>query len=401
MVTGYEILIWAGFVLSIASIMIVSRKSMWLGLTLGAVVLGFTCTTPENFVLVVYLTLTDPSILFLALGVALIPIMGGALEEGGLMDDLVNNLRIGKKAFLVFSPGLLGMLPIPGGALLSCPLVNKAGEGVSGRRKAAINVWYRHVFVMLYPLASLLPTTKMAGINLYVGMVYLIPGAILFLILGYIFMLRGVKGKAVYQGRIKPADLFVSLGVFIVTPMLHFSLTYMFPFIYTEFHMVVAVSIGLALSFYVGGLGVNRLKPVIKKMKPWNFGLIILGMFLFLNVFQASEAPDLIAGVAMPKVVFLVIIGAVLGFVTGRLTAPIAIMVPIYFSRFGLKVLDPLTFAVIFLAVFLGYVVSPVHPCVSVSLEYFKVSYKEVMKVMGAPTLAALAVIFVFTFFVL
>jgi integral membrane protein (TIGR00529 family) len=395
----FEVLIWSGFVLSIVYVMYISRKSVWVGLSLGALVLGVTCMNMADLPGVVWDTLTDLSILFLALAVALIPILGGALEEGGLMDDLVKNLRIGKRPFLIFSPGLLALLPIPGGALLSAPLVNKSGEGVSPRRKAAINVWYRHAFVMVYPLGAILICTKMADINLYVGMLYVLPGSLLLLLLGYIFLIRKVEGKTEYKGSIDRRELFVSLGVFLIAPLFHFSLTsissYLFHQDYTEFNMVVAVTIGLLVSFFAGGLRPKHLKPIAKKMKPWNFGLIIIGLFLFLNVFQASEAPEVIASVDIPRVVFLVLIGAVLGFVTGRISAPVAIMIPIYLVRFGEAGLDPIIFAIMFLSVFMGYIISPVHPCLSVSLEYFKADYKELFKVMAIPTLLTILILFV------
>jgi len=62
--------------------------------------------------------------------VAIIPLIGGGLEESGRMAELVSNLRIGRRAFLASSPALLGMLPMPGGALLSAPLVEREGEEV-------------------------------------------------------------------------------------------------------------------------------------------------------------------------------------------------------------------------------------------------------------------------------
>ena len=394
-----DLVIWTGFVLSIIYLMVISRKAMWVGLSVGALVLGLTCMDIVDIPGVVLDTITDPSILFLALAVALIPILGGALEEGGLMDDLVKNLRIGKKAFLIVSPGLLALLPIPGGALLSAPLVNKSGAGVSPRRKAAINVWYRHAFVMVYPLGAILTCTKMADINLYVGMLYVLPGSLLLLLLGYIFLVRKVEGRTEYKGSIDPKELFVSLGVFIIAPMLHFSLSSITSFLfdneYTEFNMVLAVAVGLLVCFYAGGLRPRHLRPIAKKMKPWNFGLIIIGLFLFLNIFQASDAPGVIASVEIPRVVFLVVIGAVLGFVTGRTTAPLAIMLPIYLVRYGGEGLEPITFSIMFLSIFMGYVISPVHPCVSVSLEYFKASYKDLFKVMVVPTLLTIILLFI------
>jgi len=55
-------------------------------------------------------------------------------------------------------------------------------------------------------------------------------------------------------------------------------------------------------------------------------------------------------------------------------------------------------FAVTYFAIYLGYVISPVHPCVSVSIEYFSISMSAFLRRMALPVaivgLADLAVAF-------
>ena len=83
---------------------------------------------------------------------------------------------IGKKGFMAFAPALLGMLPMPGGALMSAPLLKKAGKGVPAELKAAANVWFRHIMLLVYPLSpSLIASAKIAGIDLYKGVFSLAP----------------------------------------------------------------------------------------------------------------------------------------------------------------------------------------------------------------------------------
>ena len=88
------------------------------------------------------------------------------MQESGQMDRLVNDLRIGKRTFLVLSPALVGMLPVPGGALLSSPLVERVGEGMEEKTKAALNVWFRHVLLIVYPFSpALIASAKIAGLG--------------------------------------------------------------------------------------------------------------------------------------------------------------------------------------------------------------------------------------------
>ena len=90
-------------------------------------------------------------------------------------------------------PGILGTLPMPGGAGISAPMVAALdGEGKLGAAdKAAVNYYFRHTIELVWPLypafiltASLsgLSVSALSGINLYVPLV-LIP-------LGYFFLLR-------------------------------------------------------------------------------------------------------------------------------------------------------------------------------------------------------------------
>ncbi len=387
-------LIWLGFFLSIALLMLIARKSLWIALTVAAIILGSFSLSVYEIGEEILNTLTDSSILLLALSVGMIPMIGGVMETSGLMDDLVENLRMKKRLFLAFSPALMGMLPMPGGALLSAPIIKKGGKGVSNDRKSAVNVWFRHLLLLIYPLGALLATTKMAGLDLYLAILYLIPGFLLMLVLGYLFLLRDVEGKIEY-GRFKPKKLAIALGIILAAPLIHLSLM-MFDNAIPEVYLLIGVSISLALALYFGRTGLNGIKNVSLKMKPWNFALIIIGMFLFLNIFEASDTPGVIASLAVSKAILLVVIGAILGFATGRVQVPVSILLPIYFSKYGVEAMMALPFALMFFSIFMGYIISPVHPCISVSLEYFRSSFKDFLKNMMIPTAMGLFVAFIF-----
>jgi len=46
-------------------------------------------------------------------------------------------------------------------------------------------------------------------------------------------------------------------------------------------------------------------------------------------------------------------------------------------------------------AVFIGYMISPVHPCVSFSLEFFETKYKDFVKKLALPGIISLASIYI------
>jgi len=80
---------------------------------------------------------------------------------------------------------------------------------------------------------------------------------------------------------------------------------------------------------------------------------------------------------------------------------PASIIIPVFLARHSLEAMPLPSFAVMYFSVFLGYLVSPVHPCVSVSLEYFKSGLSQYTKKLALPTIVSLAVAFAVAFFLL
>jgi len=109
-----------------------------------------------------------------------------------------------------------------------------------------------------------------------------------------------------------------------------------------------------------------------------------LGMFLYLHVFQASDADSIIAGLPLPPLMLAVVAGFVLSICTGRVQLPASIVLPVYLAT--VEVITPTVFALIYIAIFFGYIISPVHPCLVVTCEYFNVSIKEMIRKLAIPT---------------
>ncbi len=376
---------WVGFVVSLVIILAVARKSLPLALFCGAIVLGlFTMPVITIFDKILF-TLTDLSIIFLALAMGVIPMIGGAMKQSGQMDDLVNNLRIGRKGLMALSPAIMGLLPMPGGALLSAPILEKGGEGVPNDLKVAINDWFRHLFVMIYPLSSaLIASAKISDLSVYTAMLYLMPTFFFALFLGYVFFVRRVKGSIDYSSPFSLKKLVVPFAIIFVAPILDFLLKKILILPVKEIATLIGVITAFVLACLISKVKLN-LWDITKKMKAWNFTLIILGMFLFLHIFQSSNIADLIARIPLPTITLCVVAGFILGIATGRVLLPASIVLPVYLAS---AAITPSVFALIYTSIFFGYVISPVHPCVAVSIEYFNVPLKKFFALLVIPTFA-------------
>ncbi len=379
---------WIGFSLSLVALALVSRRDLALGMAVATVVLALFTQSFGSFGGALWSTISDPSVLLLALVVGIIPLIGGVLDVSGEMDRLVANLRIGVRPFLALAPALLGMLPMPGGTLLSAPLVERATETGQADVKAAINVWFRHVLLLVYPLGpALIASAKVAHLEVYGVIPYLALPFALTLGLGYLFLLRRVHGRRVQRGPFSPVGLAIPLFIILAAPVLDLVLEQSLHLPVAEIGTAVGVLVSLSLAVALGRLRPSALAGIVVKARPWRYVLIILAMFAFLNVFTTSGVPERIGALSLPPVLLCVVIGAALGMITGRIQAPMLILVPIYLSTQG--AMSGPAFAVTYFAVFLGYLLTPIHPCISVSLEYFDTPLGPFLRRLALPTAAA------------
>jgi len=382
---------WIGFSFSLVFLLVMARWSLWMAMFGAALVLGLFTLPLGELASAVGRVFADPSVMLLGLAVSIIPLIGGTLERTGRMDSLVNNMRIPRQAFVGVSPALLGMLPMPGGALLSAPLVERAG-GAPADVRAAANVWFRHALLIVYPLsASLITAAKLADLEVWQVLPYQLPAFALTLGLGYVFFLRRFDGKMPKRGAFSLGGLLVPLGILLVAPGLDFAFKQLPGLPVPELATVIGVSVSLLLATWKR-LQLRELGSMVTQGRPWRFGLIVVGMFAYLAVFRASGAAQLIADLALSPQALCVGFALLLGLATGREQAPASIVIPIFLAAFG--AMTPWAFAVTYFAIYIGFVMSPVHPCVTVSAEYAGTTLGGLLKRMLIPSLLALGAVF-------
>ena len=183
---------WLSFIIVIGIVMALSKYELGIILTLGA--LGFAILAGVDFLQSLINVITDLSILALIVIMVLVPILGGIMEESGLMMEMIQKMRISKKSSLMMIPALFGLLPVPGGALMSAPIVQQIDAEENANVKVSINVWYRHMLILIYPVSSaLIIASKLTNINLYTLVLGLLPALIVMWLIGYITLVRNVS----------------------------------------------------------------------------------------------------------------------------------------------------------------------------------------------------------------
>ncbi len=379
------------FLLIIALILIFSKKELSVVLGISAIIFGL--LTQVNIINSMIEVIINPSIVLLALSVLLIPILGGIMEESGLMLELIQNMKVSKKVALMVSPALFGLLPVAGGALMSAPIVDQIDPALDSNRKVAINVWYRHVLLLIYPLSSaILVASVLSGISLYLIVLALLIPFILMVFVGYFTLLKPVdKSKESTNRNLKL--VFHNLIPLIIAPIIDFLGRLFFPISFPELFVFIGLIISISIALKFAKMNVFNIKEISRKMKVWRFPLLIISMFLFLSIFLESGVPEQIGALNLHFALFISI-GFILGFTTGRVQLPSSILIPIYLIQNLVLSMPIIDFVFLYFAIYLGYLITPLHPCLAYNINYFKTNYIKSFKHIVIPTLICFGILY-------
>ncbi|GEA14118.1 MAG: uncharacterized protein PWR22_922 [Moorella sp. (in: firmicutes)] len=354
---------------------------------------------PVAFLGMAWQATRSPATLELEVILALIMLFEHLLGEQGYLERMLQGLRgliRNRRLVMALLPAFIGLMPSAGGALFSAPLVGQAAArtAIAAEEKSFINYYYRHIweyFLPLYP--GVLLASRLSGIPLPHLIAALAPYGLLVILLG-IPALRRVKIEPEGEGREGlPAgrrtlarELFLSiLPVLVVVALV------------LVFHVEVGLAVGVVLLFL---LVRHRYTP----LKFWHLCreaiavktlLLVWGVMLFKEVLVDTRAvdglPSLLAMLPVPEFLIFGLISFLVGMLTGLTVAYVGIAFPIVMTAVGGQISLPLA-VFIFVAGFTGNMLTPMHLCLALTVDFFKADLRKVLRMMVGPEAALLAV---------
>ncbi|MEM4532043.1 MAG: DUF401 family protein [Desulfurococcaceae archaeon] len=278
-------------------------------------------------------------------------------------------------------PAILGLLPVPGGAIMSAPIVDSIGSkiGLDYERKLFINVWFRHVIFIIYPLSSVLVLTSvLTGQNLWSIIIKQIPVALLMLIIGYAIGFYRLNKNSYTFSLEKKSD--TSLLVKVLTPLLSTVILAIIlsPIVdgkmstlFTRLSLIISTIIGIALLMIISKTNLKTLFSTIQSKEVVELVLIgFTSMFLrtILKHMELSGIQSCLPG--FHPLLIIIGIPVIFSLIGGLVSSSIALSIPIVAS---LMKIDLEIASLIYLSAFMGYLVSPLHLCYVYSAQYYKV----------------------------
>jgi uncharacterized protein len=406
--------------LSFFGILIAYRFRLSLGLSILAFSIILTLWTGAGFdgFLYQYHSILLPENYVLLIVIVLLLFFTEALDKTNKMKRTIDALKSwlkSKKLLLVGFPALVGLLPMPGGALFSAPLVDvvDSEKKLKPELKVAINYWFRHIWEYWWPLyPGIILAIKYS--TLPSGLFYLIQIPFTFASFagGYYFIIHRfvpktqrlkfgeINFKEISQALIPIAILvIVSLIGSFTLPGLGMSKT-----LANLVAMVIALVLGYFVIFFGKSEAVFQSLKMFKKNNTWEMIFIVLGIELFSTALKiplgGNEAITLVTGMrdeflrmGIPILLVIALIPFISAAVTGVAFGFVGASFPIVFALIGpnphLNVLmATTTFA--YGCGYVGMILSPVHSCFVVTNQYFKTSIFSAYKYIFLPMLVIL-----------
>ncbi len=409
------------------------RVGLWVAILAGSLAIAFTCgLSPLLWFKTAAEVLVHKEFVLLAVMLFFIMLLSSVQESTGqskrLVEGIERYLRWPRIRLVIF-PALVGLLPMPGGALFSCPMLKAAAKDISmtEEHKALINYWFRHIWEAAWPLyPGYILICSLLGIPLSRLWIYTFPLVFFSFVTGWFFYMRPLgrsrllrnaadcalpgdaaqaehAGKEAQAARCEEARNAPSLGA-VLMEALPIAVTLLgagvfaliidvaAPALPSQFAFICSLflAIGLALYQNRGRLSVPLPRLAFSR-GMCRMVLLVYTIFIFKDVVGASglvadigAMGDSRTGIYLLFIILPLLCGILTGIMVGFVGACFPILIGVLEHMDMREEFLPL----IVLAMVTGncgQMLSPLHVCLVVSCEYFKVTFSGLLRYLIGP----------------
>ena len=354
--------------ISIATILILIRRfHVSVAVIVGAFVLGI-LTLGLNCFDVMFSTVTSFQTLKFLIIITLAFTLAYSMKESGALDMITqSSLSLFGKASTFVIPAMIGLLPMPGGAIVSAVMLRDIVKSfkISPEKATFLNYWFRHVWACLDPIY---PSVIITLAILEIGYLTLLKSTYLITLAMIAFGLPFVS----LERSNNPKDL---RGFLYLTPILIVVVL-----------TVLGVDLTVSLTVAVSLLYIFRkpsLREVAKKAINLKIYLLIVALLyykdLIIKTGSSHELFEDLTSLGIPQPITATILSFVLGFVTGIESGYAALAIPLLtpFTGIGEKLVAKNLMLVVGAGI-LGVMFSPLHLCLILTREYYSANLEKV-----------------------
>jgi integral membrane protein (TIGR00529 family) len=337
--------------------------------------------------------------------------LSSQMAKAGTMRELADTVRRGlaKRWAVAVLPSLIGMLPMPGGALFSAPMVGDCDpeNALDAEHRTAVNYWFRHVWEYWWPLyPGILLAVTITKLDIWQLMLAQFPMSVAAWVGGYWFLLRSVHVGNGERERFQTGRFFVLMAPVVIGVGVYAVLRIAMPAMAAAnryLPLVIGIVIGMGFLAVQRPLPWREWQTIVLQPRAIHLGLLVT----LVRVYGAFiEAP--VAGGAtlvetmqqelsawhVPAIAICMILPFASGMVAGLAVGFVGASYPVVMAMLGA---DPSVWdvaAVSALAYGFGHsgqMLSPVHICLIVTKEHFDSKLTHSMRRIVGPACVVMA----------
>ena len=318
----------------------------------------------------------------------------GAMKE---LDEYIGSLVSRRNAMAIF-PAVIGLLPMPGGAIFSAPLVDDcdSGKNIDPVLKTEINYWFRHIWEYWWPLyPGIILAIDITGLPIVSVMLVQLPLCLASILAGYFFLLRKVdinndKKASAAKARVSQIIKLVSPIIIIIT--LFALIKILFPEIssYNKYLPMVSGILAAQIALQIQRpLGLKSWRKIIfiKSTFKLMFIVVLVNIYGAFIESRLSDGTLLISrlqselfSLGIPVLLIIMLLPFIVGVTTGVTIGFVGASFPIVMSLISRNSGTGILLSTAFIAYasgFMGVLLSPVHICLVMTCGHFKTSVME------------------------
>jgi integral membrane protein (TIGR00529 family) len=353
-----------GYIILATCFFVAIGSKMSIGMTLTSIYTGAVSYNSVGFALIL----------------TLIMMIENIMRKTGMISRMVEGIKSvikSRKAAAMIMPAIIGLLPSPGGARFSMPLVQEAvGDQMSTDRKVFINYWFRHVWMdsfMLYP--GVILASSLMGINVLFMFVLMMPFMLLYILTGIIadkILSKGEKladhlsarftWKAFLGILANGSLILIVIALYMI--LTAFKVPYSLPFA-----TGITVVFAFIIKRYSGKAMWQTLKESVKPdLIALTVGVMVLNQLLLDAKFFESFS-GFLTRYGIPNEILFVVLPFVGAYSTGITLSYVALAFPLLI---GLGLNANIWYGVAaFLAGYAALMATPIHLCGPMTCDYY------------------------------
>lgn len=372
--------------ITFAFVIILIRLKVHVGISIfaGSILLGILFgLTPLQLIKAFYYSSTAWSTVRLILIIVFIMAMTNVFSQIGYLKDMekaIKELFPKAKYSLAMLPALIGLMPMPAGALVSAPMIEEVANklNLKPEEKTVVNYWFRHVWEFSWPMyQAIIIASAILGIAVRDFSIKMFPLTILMILIGYFLILRPIEDESIKKGNKREGTKLLLKATYPILVIILISIVLGYDMVYGAF-------VGFVSALIPHFKKLSK-KEIIKHGFQPKIIFLLLAVMYFKYLLETTNAvetlPKAILELKLPVIFVITLTPFIVGLMTGISFAYVGMAFPLllpFFTSFD-------KIALAYLSGYMGMLFSPVHLCLVFSAEYYKAELGKIYRELLAP----------------